>query len=39
FKEQTTVRPSILLAIMKQGYRVLWSDADIVWLGNALTVL
>ncbi|CAM9232206.1 unnamed protein product, partial [Scytosiphon promiscuus] len=39
FKEQTTVRPSILLAIMKQGYRVLWSDADTIWLGNALTVL
>lgn len=39
FKQHTTLRPSILSSILKQGYRILWIDADTVWLGDAFSVL
>ncbi|CAN0058993.1 unnamed protein product [Ectocarpus sp. 13 AM-2016] len=39
FKHETVVRPDILLSIMAQGYKVLWTDVDIVWLGNPLPLL
>lgn len=39
FKEQTLVRPGILSAIMRQRYAILWTDTDIVWLGNPLPLL
>lgn len=39
FKRETVVRPDILLSIMGQGYKVLWTDVDIVWLGNPMPLL
>ncbi|CAN0266884.1 unnamed protein product, partial [Ectocarpus fasciculatus] len=39
FKQQTIVRPDILLPILHQGYKALYTDVDIVWLGNALSLL
>lgn len=39
FKHETVVRPDILLSIMGQGYKVLWTDVDIVWLGNPMPLL
>ncbi|CAM9904550.1 unnamed protein product [Scytosiphon promiscuus] len=39
FKHETVVRPDILMSVMRQGYRVLWTDVDIVWLGNPLPLL
>ena len=31
-------RPRILHAILTQGYKAAWSDADIVWLRNPFTM-
>ena len=39
FKSQVLIRPSILLHILKQGYTLLWTDSDMVWLGNPLPLL
>ena len=39
FAAEVLVRPSILTHIMNQGFAVLWSDSDIVWLGNPLPLL
>lgn len=36
FADQVVIRPGILEAILNQGYGVLWTDIDIVWLGNPL---
>ncbi|CAM9770883.1 unnamed protein product, partial [Ectocarpus sp. 12 AP-2014] len=34
FKQQTVARPDILLPILRQGYKALYTDVDIFWLGN-----
>ncbi|CAM9634317.1 unnamed protein product, partial [Laminaria digitata] len=39
FAAEVLVRPSILTHIMNQGFTVLWSDSDIVWLENPLPLL
>lgn len=39
FKSQVVVRPDIMKAILDSGYNALWTDADMVWLGNPLTLL
>ncbi|CAN0301406.1 unnamed protein product, partial [Ascophyllum nodosum] len=39
FKAEVLVRPHILQAILKRGYPLLWTDSDMVWLRNPLTVL
>eukprot|EP00904_Undaria_pinnatifida_P006456 jgi/Undpi1/2940/HiC_scaffold_14.g06317.m1 len=39
FAAAVLIRPKILISILKQGYSVLWSDADMVWLGNPLSLM
>eukprot|EP00903_Cladosiphon_okamuranus_P005636 g5602.t1 len=39
FKSQVLIRPNMLLHILKQGYTLLWTDSDMVWLENPLPVL
>ena len=39
FKSQVLIRPKMLLHILKQGYTLLWTDSDMVWLGNPLPLL
>lgn len=39
FRAETLVRPDILSSILRQGYAALWTDVDIVWLGNPLPLL
>ncbi|CAN0340815.1 unnamed protein product [Pylaiella littoralis] len=39
FKAQTCIRPTILISILEQGYRTLWTDSDTVWLGSVFPVL
>ncbi|CAM9348477.1 unnamed protein product [Ectocarpus sp. 12 AP-2014] len=39
FKQQTVARPDILLPILRQGYKALYTDVDIFWLGNVLSLL
>lgn len=39
FKSQVLVRPNILLHILNEGYNLLWTDSDMVWLNNPLPVL
>ena len=39
FKSQVLIRPSILLHILKEGYTLLWTDSDMVWLENPLPLL
>lgn len=34
FKAQVLIRPDILIAVLAQGYAVLWTDIDIVWLAD-----
>lgn len=38
YKAETLIRPDILMAILSQGYAVLWMDIDIVWLKNPLPI-
>ncbi|CAN0411584.1 unnamed protein product, partial [Scytosiphon promiscuus] len=39
FAKMVLVRPKILQSILNQEYAVLWSDSDIVWLDNPLSLL
>lgn len=39
FRSQVLVRPKILLHILNQGYSLLWTDSDMVWLENPLPLL
>lgn len=39
FKSEVFIRPEILLSILNQGYTVLWTDSDMVWLKNPLPFL
>ncbi|CAN0317802.1 unnamed protein product [Pylaiella littoralis] len=39
FKHEALVRPDILLSILRQGYKLLWTDVDMVWLRNPLPLL
>ena len=39
FRSQVLVRPNILLHILNQGYSLLWTDSDMVWLDNPLPLL
>lgn len=39
FKSQVLIRPNMLLHILKQGYTLLWTDSDMVWLGDPLPLL
>lgn len=39
FQSQVLVRPSILQSILAAGYTVLWTDSDMVWLGDPLPLL
>lgn len=39
FKAQVMLRPKVLLHVLNQGYTLLWTDSDMVWLGNPLPVL
>ncbi|CAM9902178.1 unnamed protein product, partial [Ectocarpus sp. 13 AM-2016] len=39
FKQQTIARPDLLLPILRRGYKALYTDVDMVWLGNALSLM
>lgn len=39
FKSQVLIRPHVLLRILNQGYTLLWTDSDMVWLRNPLPSL
>ena len=39
FQSQVLVRPSILQSILAAGYTALWTDSDVVWLGDPLLLL
>lgn len=39
FRSQVLIRPKILLHILNQGYSLLWTDSDMVWLDNPLPLL
>lgn len=39
FKAETVVRPDILLSILGQGFKVLWTDVDMVWMDDPLPLL
>ncbi|CAN0040821.1 unnamed protein product, partial [Laminaria digitata] len=39
FQSQVLVRPRLLQSILAAGYTALWTDSDIVWLGNPLPLL
>lgn len=39
FAEAVVARPFFIKSIVGQGYSVLWSDADMVWLGNPFSLL
>eukprot|EP00904_Undaria_pinnatifida_P002825 jgi/Undpi1/12543/HiC_scaffold_6.g02212.m1 len=39
FAEAVVVRPQLIKSIISQGYTMLWSDVDMVWLRNPLSLL
>ncbi|CAM9429766.1 unnamed protein product, partial [Hapterophycus canaliculatus] len=39
FRAQVLIRPNMLRHILKQAYTLLWTDSDMVWLGNPLPLL
>ncbi|CAM9141525.1 unnamed protein product [Scytosiphon promiscuus] len=39
FRAQVLIRPNMLRHILMQGYTLLWTDSDMVWLGDPLPSL
>lgn len=39
FAAEVSVRPFILQSVLREGFAALWTDSDMVWLGNPLPLL
>ena len=39
FADAVLVRPQMINSIISQGYTMLWSDSDVIWLNNPLPLL